>query len=205
MNEAEPACPQLLLTNCCTRFKIGKFFSKNSMVKDKFYFCSVQAPIEIYQPETMNTVDNLPIETVILADDDQDDKDFFDSAMKEINPSIKIFNVPNGKELMRLLDSFVPDMVFLDLDMPVMNGLECLVAIAKKPELEKMPVVVYSSTTRQANIQTAYEMGAHLYFIKPVVYQHYLNSLKSILKLDWSNPVAVREQYCVNNRYTAFA
>ena len=145
------------------------------------------------------------IKTIIIADDDPDDKEFFDAAVKEINPSVKIFNVPNGKELMRLLDSFVPDMVFLDLDMPVMNGVESLVAIRANANLEKMPVVVYSSTTREANIQTAYEMGAHLFFIKPSVYQDYLNSLRAILRLNWRDPAAVREQYCVNNRYTAFA
>lgn len=143
--------------------------------------------------------------TIIVADDDQDDKEFFDMAMKEIDPSIKIFNVPNGMEVLTLLDSFIPDMIFLDLDMPVMNGLECLVAFSKSELLQKIPVVVYSSTTRQSNIQTAYEMGAHLFFIKPSVYQHYLNSLRAILNLDWLNPIAVREQYCVNNRYTAFA
>lgn len=153
----------------------------------------------------MNPINKLQIKTIILADDDADDKEFFDSAMKEIDPTVKIFNVPNGSELMTLLDSFIPDIIFLDLDMPVMNGLECLINIGKRPGLEKLPVIVYSSTTRQANIQTAYEMGAHLFFIKPDAYKDYLSSLTAILKLDWRNPVAVREQYCVNNRYAAFA
>jgi hypothetical protein len=75
----------------------------------------------------------------------------------------------------------------------------------KNPEWEQLPIVVYSSTSRQSNIQTAYEMGAHLFFIKPSVLQEYTNSLKVILNLDWQHPEKVKEQYCVNGRYTAFS
>jgi CheY-like chemotaxis protein len=72
------------------------------------------------------------------------------------------------------------------------------------PQLERIPVVVFSSTTKPSNIQTAYEMGAHLFFVKPPVYSDYLSSIKAIFHLNWNEPEAVREQYCVNGRYTAF-
>jgi CheY-like chemotaxis protein len=144
------------------------------------------------------------IARVILAEDDIDDQNIFQIALEEIDSAIRAEFVSDGKELLRLLQTNKPDLLFLDLDMPYKNGLECLVEMRNDPRLETIPVVVFSSTTRPSNIQTAYEMGAHLFFIKPPVYSDYLSSIKSILKLDWSDPEAVREQYCVNGRYTAF-
>lgn len=149
------------------------------------------------QPQTM-------IKAIIIADDDPDDKDIFLLAIKEINPSLGVFNVSDGKELIELLKSFVPDMVFLDLDMPYKNGLECLVEMRNHPQWHGLPTVVYSSTTRPANIQTAYETGAHLFFIKPSVLKEYIQSLEAILKLDWKHPDKVKERYCVNGSYSAF-
>lgn len=153
---------------------------------------------------------NKPINTktiinIILAEDDIDDQNIFQIALQEIDSSIQTQFVSNGKELLKLLESAkTPDLIFLDLEMPYKNGLECLLAIKDDPLLEKIPVVVFSSTTKPSNIQTAYEMGAHLFFIKPPIYSDYLSSLKAIFNLNWNEPEMVREQYCVNGRYTAF-
>lgn len=149
-------------------------------------------------------VDTKIITNIILAEDDIDDQNIFQIALQEIDPSIQTQFVSNGKELLNLLQSHKPDLLFLDLDMPYKNGLECLIEIRSNPVLEKIPVIVFSSTTKPSNIQTAYEMGAHLFFIKPPIYTDYLSSIKAIFKLNWDMPEAVREQYCVNGRYTAF-
>jgi CheY-like chemotaxis protein len=145
------------------------------------------------------------ITSIILAEDDIDDQNIFQIALQEIDPSIHTQFVSNGKELLDLLQSTKPDLLFLDLDMPYKNGLECLMEMKSDPALEKIPVVVFSSTTKPSNIQTAYEMGAHLFFIKPPIYSDYLSSIKAIFKLDWSKPDQVREQYCINGRYRAFS
>lgn len=144
------------------------------------------------------------ITRILLAEDDIDDQNIFQLAVEEINPSLDVNFVSNGKELLDLLQKDKPNILFLDLEMPYKNGLQCLVEMKNDPELEKIPVVVFSSTTRPSNIQTAYEMGAHLFFIKPPVYSDYLSSIKAILQLNWNDPNTVREQYCINGRYTAF-
>jgi CheY-like chemotaxis protein len=144
------------------------------------------------------------ISNIVLAEDDIDDQNIFQIALEEIDTGIRTQFVSNGKELLKLLQTAQPDLLFLDLDMPYKNGLECLVEMKNDPQLEKIPVVVFSSTTKPSNIQTAYEVGAHLFFIKPPIYSDYLSSIKAIFKLDWSDPDAVRNQYCVNGRYTAF-
>jgi CheY-like chemotaxis protein len=144
------------------------------------------------------------ISNVILAEDDIDDQNIFQIALQEVSPQIQLDFVSNGKELLETLKTHRPDILFLDLEMPYKNGLECLVEIRNDPKLEKIPVVVFSSTTKPSNIQTAYELGAHLFFIKPPVYNDYLVSIKTILALNWKDADAVRNQYCVNGRYAAF-
>jgi len=144
------------------------------------------------------------ISTIVLAEDDIDDQNIFQIALEEVDSGIRTQFVSNGKELLQLLETNHPDLLFLDLDMPYKNGLECLIEMKNDPQFDKIPVIVFSSTTKPSNIQTAYEVGAHLFFIKPPIYSDYLSSIKAIFKLDWSDPDGVRNQYCVNGRYTAF-
>jgi CheY-like chemotaxis protein len=150
-------------------------------------------------------VNTKTIASIILAEDDIDDQNIFQIALQEIDSAIQTQFVSNGKELLALLQNNIPDLLFLDLEMPYKNGLECLIEIKADTRLEKIPVIVFSSTTKPSNIQTAYEMGAHLFFIKPPVYSDYLSSIKAIFQLNWDDPNVVREQYCVNGRYTAFS
>lgn len=145
-----------------------------------------------------------PVRSVLLADDDTDDHDFFRTALREVDPAIRLDIVKNGQELLQLLSYYVPDLLFLDLEMPLKNGLECLLEIRRHPRLNALPVVVFSSTTRPSNIETAYAMGADLYFIKSHTYSDLLSSVRAMLAMDWSDPARVKEQYRVNDRYTAF-
>ncbi|HEU0064294.1 MAG TPA: response regulator [Flavisolibacter sp.] len=144
------------------------------------------------------------IKSIILADDDIDDHDFFREALNEIAPSIKLTIVNNGDELLNLLNHYIPDFIFLDLDMPCKNGLQCLTEIRANQQIKSIPVVIFSSTSRPANIETAYEMGADLFFIKPSVYNELISSIKAILELNWQNPSRVKEEYFINGRYVAF-
>ena len=166
-------------------------------------FCANYDP---NQPLTMaNSIKTgIPICNIFIADDDNDDLLFFRDALKKIDESIKLETVGDGNALLNLLSHLKPDLLFLDLDMPGKNGLECLVEIRNNPRLQQLPIVVFSSTTRPANIETAYEMGADLFFIKPPNYNDLISSINAILKLNWGNPSEVKEQYFVNGRYVAF-
>ena len=146
----------------------------------------------------------VPIRNIIFADDDEDDRNVFQYVINELDGDIRIEFVSNGLQLVDLLKHYMPDMIFLDLEMPYKNGLQCLVEMREHPQLKALPVIVFSSTTRPANIQTAYEMGAHLFLMKASTVQEYKKALQTILHLNWAQPEAVREQYCINGRYTAF-
>lgn len=154
---------------------------------------------------TLVDLKSQPVHSIILADDDRDDHDFFRDALSEIAPLVTVSIVEDGEELLNLLKHYVPDFIFLDLDMPCKNGLECLREIRFNSMLQHIPIVIFSSTSRPANIDTAYEMGADLFFIKPSNYNDLVSSIKGILSLDWSQPSAVKEQYFINGRYAAFA
>ena len=106
----------------------------------------------------------------LLADDDEDDRQFFLEALRSIDPAIECIIAKNGKEALALLqnDFFaVPDYVFLDLNMPLMNGLKCLEEIKRIPSLADLPVVLYSTTSEKAFEEQSKTAGAHAFFIKP--------------------------------------
>jgi CheY-like chemotaxis protein len=158
----------------------------------------------------MNRVESIPkdqqaIQSIVLADDDRDDHDFFETALREIDPTKKLHVVTDGVQLLDLLKHYVPDLIFLDLDMPCKNGLECLKEIRNNSTLFNLPVVVFSSTSRPANITTAYEMGGNLFFIKPSNFHELVDAVRTILSMDWSNPNAVKEKYLIENTYTPFS
>src|SRR5215208_4073030 len=119
---------------------------------------------------TINNTSQNSIRTVFIADDDSDDLLLFKDALESVDSSIKLEDVKNGVDLLNLLSHIKPDLLFLDLDMPGKNGLECLIEIRKNNQYQFLPIVVFSSTTRPSNIETAYELGADLFFIKPANY-----------------------------------
>lgn len=145
------------------------------------------------------------INSIILAEDDHDDHVFFKDALYDFAPSVSLSIVENGDELLNLLKHYVPDFIFLDLDMPCKNGLECLTEIRSNSMLASIPIVIFSSTSRPANIDAAYDMGADLFFVKPSNYSELVSSIQAILSLNWTDPSTVKEQFFDNGRYSAFA
>jgi CheY-like chemotaxis protein len=106
----------------------------------------------------------------LLADDDEDDQQFFLEALQSIDPEIQCITARNGKEALTLLqnDFFaLPDFVFLDLNMPLMNGMKCLEEIKKIPALAELPVVLYSTTSEKAFEEQSKKAGAYAFFVKP--------------------------------------
>jgi CheY-like chemotaxis protein len=146
----------------------------------------------------------ITVHSILVADDDSDDRLFLEDVLREIAPAKSITSVKDGQELLSLFDHFVPDLLFLDLEMPRKNGLECLVAIRSNTATKDLPVVVFSSTNRDYNIDVAYEMGANLFFSKPSRYDDLKAAMQTILSLDWKHPASVTQQYFLNGVYVPF-
>src|SRR3954470_20640516 len=104
---------------------------------------------------------NKDIYYIILADDDADDRELFREALNETHKTM-FKTAKDGLSLMQLLKDGkeLPDAIFLDLNMPRMNGHECLKEIKKDKHLRKIPVLIYSTSKSPEYIQETYENGA---------------------------------------------
>ncbi len=126
---------------------------------------------------------------LVLADDDTDDRSLFKEALNEIPLSINITTVHDGEQLMTLLNRDhepLPQVIFLDLNMPCKNGFECLTEIKLDERLKSIPVIIFSTSFQKEVVKLLYMKGAQYYICKPDEY-HQLkkviaNALVSILK-----------------------
>lgn len=110
------------------------------------------------------------IKTILIVDDDEDDRELFCEAVNEISSDIKCVHAENGVAALELLTSkvdFVPDYIFLDLNMPRLNGKQCLQEIKKIEHVKDVPVIIYSTSNLQHDKQEARELGAADFLHKP--------------------------------------
>lgn len=106
----------------------------------------------------------------LLAEDDPDDRFLFSEALKLVDPAINCIMVGNGREVMTLLENdffSLPDCIFLDVNMPLMNGLECLKAIKSEPAYQTIRVILYSTTLDKNVEKDILATGAAGCFVKP--------------------------------------
>lgn len=117
---------------------------------------------------------------ILLADDDHDDTFLFQEALEQVPVETLLSVAENGVDLLRILkgSKCKPDMIFLDMNMPVKNGLECLEEIRGTTGYEQVPIVILSTSIAQHLWESAYRNGANLYIQKPTSF----NSLIEILK-----------------------
>ena len=138
---------------------------------------------------------------ILLADDDEDDRQFFMDAVRTIAPASKLTTVYDGEELISKLKknkSELPDYIFLDLNMPYKNGLECLKEIKSMDFLRNIPVLIYSTSTSKEQIETTYMNGANLYIQKPASFEGIVRVLKTIFSLGaskWFHQQPVRDNF----------
>ena len=121
---------------------------------------------------------------ILIVDDDQEDAEFFTEAVNEVDRSVKCWVAKDGKEALHLLSKELvlpPDYVFLDINMPIMNGRETLAAIKASTRLRDIPVIMYSTTTDTKEIKSFYDMGAYDFLIKPRNFRKLVEALESII------------------------
>ncbi|MBU2945451.1 response regulator [Zobellia uliginosa] len=108
-----------------------------------------------------------------LADDDNDDRELFVEAISELDIDTQITQFDNGVDLMDKLfsKSELPDAIFLDLNMPLMNGFECLTDIRNFARFDAIKVIVYSTSYRQREVNQLQTDGANQYIQKPTSFE----------------------------------
>lgn len=107
---------------------------------------------------------------LLLADDDNDDRMFFKDAIAELELSVNLTLVESGAELMKLLSdrNFTkPHVIFLDINMPQKNGIECLREIKCNEDLKAIPIIMFTTAYDTEMVNTLYSGGVQYYIKKP--------------------------------------
>lgn len=120
---------------------------------------------------------------ILLVEDDQVDTMTVMRALKEIHVTNPLVHVENGEEGVRYLqdpESERPCIILLDLNMPIMNGIEFLHVVKRDDQLKRIPVVVLTTSDEQQDKVNSFNMGVAGYMAKPVDYRQFVEVMRSI-------------------------
>ena len=124
---------------------------------------------------------------ILLVEDNPGDARLTEEALREAKVHNTLNHVENGIEALAFLrqegeyaDAPRPDLVFLDLNLPRMDGREVLREIKNDPDLKRIPVVILTSSGAEQDILSTYELHANCYITKPVDMQGFLTVVKSV-------------------------
>ena len=134
---------------------------------------------------------------LLLADDDIDDVAFFKEALEELPFTSRLETVNDGVELMEFLNGELielPDMLFLDLNMPRKTGYECLSEIKSDDKLKHLPVVIISTSFEHDVAQLLYKNGADFYLCKPTDFTTLKQFIHKAIDLVTSLPTNPRSE-----------
>ena len=136
---------------------------------------------------------------ILVADDDTDDQFMLKEAFSSLNVDKEIRTVENGEELLDYLarkgkyDNELlpfPKLIMLDLNMPKIDGRQCLRLIRENKEYCKIPIIIFSTSNNPEDISQSYELGANSYIIKPYSYNE-LVEIIDIIKKYWFSVVKI--------------
>jgi CheY-like chemotaxis protein len=130
---------------------------------------------------------NEPIQ-VLLADDDESDRLLFREAFEEIKIRTVVNTVNDGVELLEYLNNpkmDLPHILFLDLNMPRKNGIECLREIKKNENWKDIAVAIFSTSSSPADIEQTFVQGANIFIRKPNDFDTLKKLLSKSIMMNW--------------------
>src|SRR4051812_33874815 len=107
---------------------------------------------------------------ILLIDNDRDDRELFCEALNAIAPDFVCYTAVNGREALSALDTKkfeTPDLIFLDINMPVMTGWQVLSTLKAQESYKNIPVIMYSTSLYREEVLMAEQYGALCFFTKP--------------------------------------
>lgn len=119
-----------------------------------------------------------------LIEDDLDDQDIFLMALREIDPTIECQIADGGQQALDKLStdrSFVPDYIFVDLNMPKMNGLDCLSELKKIEHLQAARIIMFSTSSEPKIVENSRLLGADNFLVKPSAIGHMVTSITKLI------------------------
>ncbi|MGJ0489773.1 response regulator [Methylobacter sp.] len=128
------------------------------------------------------------IQPILLVEDDQVDIMTVKRGLKKLGVVNKLITVNNGEEALHYLENsedVLPCMILLDINMPKMNGHECLKQLKNHPAFKNIPVVMLTSSLEQQDVNQSFELGISGYILKPVEYDQFIDAIQ-VLRSYWT-------------------
>jgi CheY-like chemotaxis protein len=122
---------------------------------------------------------------LLIVDDDSDDIALFKEAVKEVAPHVHCSSALSGAEALKNLNEGtepLPDIIFLDLNMPGMTGQEFLAEIKSIPEFQDIRVVIYTTSSREKDKEETRKLGAESFITKPSNFAETCKALSEIAR-----------------------
>lgn len=127
--------------------------------------------------------DSCKYTSVLLIDDDIDDRMIFGEVLKELAPDIIYHEAINGEDaLIKLNNHLIPDLIFLDLNMPRVDGKQFLAEIQQLGHLKHIPVIIYTTSSHELDKKETRELGASYFLTKPNSLHELTHILTDILQ-----------------------
>ena len=144
----------------------------------------------------METKNENPVK-ILLADDDLDDQELFEEALRASELNAEFITVSDGNKLLKhlaSLDGKFPDIIFLDINMPLKNGKECLKIIRSNRKFEQVPIIMFSTSSYSQDIQETFTNGANLYISKAIFFKDEVKILKEIFAPNWQKELLIPDK-----------
>ncbi len=127
--------------------------------------------------------------TIFYADDDIDDLEFFRIIVKRISDTYEVLTYSDGYDLLEALNNphTDPFLLFLDINMPKINGFEVLKKLRECDKFLNLPVIMFSTTKDGPFIQKSMELGASYYVPKSARFEDLKQSIEHTLNINWNN------------------
>jgi CheY-like chemotaxis protein len=136
----------------------------------------------------MESTGRILFKKLFIIDDDGEDQEIFMEALKEVDPEIVCYSASSGDDAMRKLKEemlFYPDLIFLDMNMPKLNGKQVLKELKDVSALRRIPVIMYSTSFAPRDIEEIEKLGAVHHLLKPARFDELCDALVRVLSVDW--------------------
>ena len=127
--------------------------------------------------------------TFFIVDDDLDDQELFVEAVSEVDKSIECISVSSCEDALDMLKNNkvpLPDIIFLDLNMPRLNGKQCLSELKRLSHLKHIPVIIYSTSSEKRDIEETSRLGAAHFLTKPSKFKELCTALDFVVSKEWN-------------------
>lgn len=120
---------------------------------------------------------------IFFADDDHEDVELLEEGLQAVLPDHVFYYERDGGSVFEAIKSTMPDIIFLDYNMPKCNGCDCLKMIREDFTISQIPVVMYSTSSYRNHVEECFRLGAARFLLKPVDYPGVFKGLAVIIKL----------------------